>query len=366
MRVVFVLVFNLVVMLSRAQLTVSVLVPPSGMMDKQQLWNMVLSNTDPQPLTIQLQLNFSERVSGQPVFTATTMPFIISPGTQQVSIANLGNIHYDILNGDYRMDASPSGLLPVGSFNACYEFAITKPNKVVQECQPVVIPPLSPLLLNLPANGAMVQEPQPIFSWLPPSPVSSIANLRYEMLLVEILSSQSPADAIRDNIPVFNAKNVLASNLPYQQGAPALEPGKKYAWQVKAISNVSEINRSDTWSFTVAEKTTGPGRLRPDPVYIKLKKAGSQEGNAIFWGDIRVDYLNTTADTAWHISIEDLSIPQSSSFTIPTQSIKLTRGQNLLAYPATDDRRFIDKHQYLLKVTDSKNEIWQIRFEYRK
>lgn len=347
-----------------SQLSVNVVLPPSGMMDKQQLWNIFATNTEALSLYVQVQVRFSEVATGQPVFMASSS-FIINTGTKQLSASTIDPVQYNILNSDYRIDPGPSGLLPVGTFLVCYDFLIMKYNKVVQECQQLTIPPLGPLLLNEPFNGSVLAQLNPLFSWLPPSPIQSFNNLRYELRLTEILPGQSAADAVHDNLPLSISRNLAASNLQYAQNFPALLPDKEYAWQVIAFNNLTEIGKSEVWYFNTRQDavTQIP---KSEPVYIKLEKEGAQNGYAVCWGNLRFDYMNETSDSVWRILVEDLGSSRHTSFTLSLDSIKLKRGQNLIQYNATEDSRFINKHQYSLKILNSRNEVWQLRFEYRK
>ena len=258
-----------------------------------------------------------------------------------------------------------SGLLPIGTFTVCYEFLITKYNKIVQECQQINIPPLGPLLLTQPTNGSVLEELHPTLGWLPPSPVNSLNNLRYELVIVEVLPSQSDADAIQNNVPLLPIPNLVTTSFSFLQSTSAITLDKKYAWQVIAINNLTVITKSDIWSFSTKKEATA---ILPtaDPVYIKLKKEDDNIGYTIFWENIRFDYMNETNDNVWDISIEDLTASQHKSFSITPDSTKLKRGRNLVSYEAFKDKRFIEKHQYLLKITNSRNEVWQLRFEYRK
>lgn len=351
---------------AEGQLTANVVLPVSGLVEKQQLWNITATNTDPSTLNIQVQVNFSEISSGQPVFSATTGVLAITTGTKQLSANTIGPVQYNVVSGNYRMDPGPSGLLPIGNFIACYDFLILKNNKVVQDCQQVTIAPLGPLLLNQPLNGSAMKEVHPQFTWLPPSPLSSMPALRYDLKLVEILSNQSAADAMQDNIPLYQARQLPATHFLYSQNTPVLEAGKIYAWQVTAMNNLAEITKSETWSFSISQDAV-PGRIsRADPSYFKLKKAGAQDGYAVYRGSVRFDYLNETTDTTWNIEVEDISEARHTRFALTLDSVKLIRGQNLVNYDAASDNRFIDKHQYLLKVMNSRKEVWQVRFEYRK
>ena len=351
---------------SYGQLTVNVLIPPSGLMDKQQLWNIILTNTEQNILSVQVQASFSELSTGQPVFTAATAPIVVGMGTHQLSAATIGQVQYNSLNVNYRIDPGPTGLLPVGAFNVCYNFLIEKYNKVVQECQSVTVSPLGPLLLNQPFNGITLQEYHPLFSWLPPTPVQSLTSLKYDLKLVEVLANQSAADAIQDNIPLFIQRNLSAANYLHTPNGPQLVPDKQYAWQVTATNNLSEIAKSEIWLFSTRQESTNNEISGANPVFTKLKKGSDAGGYAMFKRNVRFDYFNETMDTAWNIRVEDISGSQRKIFMLTLDSVRLTRGQNLVDYPAADDKRFIHGHQYRLQVLNSANEIWQLRFEYRK
>lgn len=350
-----------------AQLSVNILMPPSGVMDKQQLWNIIATNTEALPLTVQAQVTFSEVSTGQPVFVASASPLMLAPGTTQLTPGTIGVVSYNIINPNYRIDPGPGGLLPVGTFQVCYDFVILKYDKIVRECQQINIPPLGPLLLMQPADKTESDNAQPVFSWLPPSPLMTAGDLRYDFRLVEVLQGQTPADAIRDNLSVFTSSNLYAANFPYTgSNAATLETGKEYAWQVTAMANFSPITKSEVWSFRMKENKAAGILPKPDPVFIKLKKESAHDGYAVCWGDLRFDYLNESGDKSWSVLIEDQTVAQHISFTIPMDSIPLKNGQNLVRYNTGSDKRFISGHQYLLKVTNSRHEVWQLKFEYRK
>jgi hypothetical protein len=365
MRKIFFVSMLLVTGLAKAQLTVNILVPPSGIMDKQQLWNIIATNTETTPLTIQVQVTFAEVNTGQPVFVASSSPIVIGAGTSQLTSNSIGAVQYNIVNPDYQMDPGPSGLLPVGTFSVCYNFLINKYDKVIQECQQINIPPLGPLLLSQPANGSELQQYNPLFSWLPPSPVNALNNLRYDFRLVEVMQGQTGADAIKDNLPVFNTSGITATNYPYTNNTP-IESGKQYAWQIVALNNLTVISKSEVWTFYTKETTTENSLRKAGGSYIKLKKEGSADGSAVFWKNIRFDYFNETTDTTWRVTVADLTGSNHPVFDLSLENISLKRGQNLVSYDAGRDKKFIDKHQYLLRVTNLRGEVWQVRFEYRK
>src|SRR5688572_15698527 len=94
------------------QLSVNILMPPAGIMDKQQLWNIVATNTEAASFSPQLQVTFSEISSGQPVFVASITPFMLNPGTTQLTAGSIGPVFFNIVNPDYQIDPGPNGLLP--------------------------------------------------------------------------------------------------------------------------------------------------------------------------------------------------------------------------------------------------------------
>lgn len=349
-----------------AQLSVNILMPPAGIMDKQQLWNIIVTNTEASPFGLQLQVTFSDINSGQPVFTASVSPFMLNPGTTQFTAGSIGSVFFNIVNPDYQIDPGPNGLLPVGTFMVCYDFMITKYNKVVRECQQINIPPLGPLLLVQPSDGTEVPNLNPVLSWLPPSPVQMLNNLRYDLRLVEVQAGQTPADAIKENLSLLTAPGITATNYPYNNQSSSLESGKKYAWQIIALNNQTSITKSEIWSFTTKGNSTEIQPVKTEPTYIKLRKKGMSDGYAVFWGRLRFEYYNETGDKTWNIRVDDLTSATHNSFNLPMDSMVLRRGQNLVDYNTAGDRRFIDKHRYLLTISNSQNELWELRFEYRK
>jgi hypothetical protein len=161
-------------------------------------------------------------------------------------------------------------------------------------------------------------------------------------------------------------RNLSDATYLYTPNEPSLLPGKVYAWQITATSNLSEIVKSEIWSFSTRKDVVMEALQGQEPSYTKLKKAGVMDGFGVYSGNIRFDYFNETNDTIWNIHVEDLTGARPISFSLQLDSVKLHRGKNLVNYATMNDKRFVDKHQYLLKVINSRNEVWQLRFEYRK
>jgi hypothetical protein len=125
------------------------------------------------------------------------------------------------------------------------------------------------LKLIAPVNGAIVNE-VPGFSWA--GPFSASGDGSYKIKIIEIISDQSPEEALRGNKPFFEKDSIKylkgnkpffekdslkwITSFPYPPSAPKLVAGKQYAWQVQALNRdgkpVGENNgTSEAFSFTI-------------------------------------------------------------------------------------------------------------------
>lgn len=359
----FILLFSLK---GYTQLAVNIILPPGGFMQKQQLWNILVTNPSTSTNNIRIEMVLTEISTGQPVLSATTGPIMIPTGTKQLSATNIGPVQYTITSSNYRIDPGPAGLLPVGFFNACYTFFTDGGKTVAQDCQQLNIQPLSPLLLNLPSNSSVLDNGYPTFGWIPFSSAQFFTNLTYAMKLVEVYPGQSAADATERNSPLYTARNLTVTNLFYGPSLPVIEKKKQYAWQITAVNNVTEITKSEAWSFNMGENPEN-GLRKSDPVYAKLKKESEGGSFSMFYGNIRFEYFNETSDTTWNVILTDISTNKSRKIHLSAlDSLKMQRGENLINIPGKTIQGLQDKHIYLLHVSNSRKEIWQLKFEYRR
>lgn len=88
----------------------------------------------------------------------------------------------------------------------------------------------APVLLT-PSTEDSLASPYPTFSW---TPVGGSTTLRYAFRLTELLPFQSPTVALQANPVWFEVSGLTTTVLLYPVTAPALQPGKSYAWQVIA------------------------------------------------------------------------------------------------------------------------------------
>lgn len=349
-----------------SQLAVNIILPPGGFVQKQQLWNILVTNPSTSANNIRIETVLTEISTGQPVLSATTGLIIIPTGTKQLSASNIGPVQYTITSSNYRINPGPAGLLPVGFFNACYTFITDGGKTVAQDCQQLNIQPLSPLLLNLPSNSSVVETGYLTFNWIPFSSAQFFTNLTYAMKLVEVYPMQTVADAIQKNAPLYTARNLTAPHLFYGPGLPVMENKKQYAWQITAVNNVTEITKSEAWGFSIGEKPQD-GMGKSDPVYVKLKKESEGGSFSVLYGNLRFEYFNESSDTTWNVLLTDISTNKPRKIHLAAlDTLKMQRGENLINIPGKTVPGLQDKHIYLLHVTNSRKEIWQLKFEYRK
>jgi hypothetical protein len=367
-KIIILLLCATVSIAARSQLVVNLQSPPAGFTYKPQLWTMLLTNTTSSVIRLHIEVTLTAYGTSQQVMTGVTNVFSLAPGTTQLNATMLSPIQYNLVSGSYTMDANPYGLLPMGHFDACFNFfthASDNVQQVSEQCEEIVVEPLSPPQLIFPYDQTAIEDSMPQFTWLPPVPANLFTNLRYDLDVVEMTGNQSAADAIEQNIPLYQRTDLAPTTLLYPLSAPALEYGKNYAWRIVAKSNGNAVGSSETWQFSLKHfasvTTIGEGGLP----YVKLKKA-PECGYAIFSGDLKFDYLNETADSVWNVRVSDLSTTGRDNINLQMDTLKLLPGQNLVNYPTTGSSFFVDHHFYLLEIFNSRNEIWRLRFEMRR
>lgn len=363
---IFFAIVLLLALQGRSQLYVNWQLPPMGIVEKSQLWNMLVTNTGNAAYPVHLELTFSNVSTGQPIMSASSQTVILEPGIKQLNANLLGPIQYNNLSSGFIIDAAPSGLLPAGAFEVCYSYFKHTPEgveKMAEECREILIEPLSPPQLLYPYNQTAIAESNPLFSWLPPAPQNVFFNLNYDFTLVEVYPNQTAIEAVEQNYPLYKQQNITMLSLPYPPTAPSLEINKQYAWHVTANNAQTPVAQSEVWEFTLKQHPKADSLEKSGFPYVKLRK-GTEDGYAIFSKELKFDYLNETSDTTWNISIYDLSKSAGKKLSFSLDNIPLKPGQNLVSVPIAENTDFLDKHFYLLEVTNSRNEVWRLRFQY--
>jgi len=174
-------------------------------------------------------------------------PFMLQPGNN-ISLSNLDlKPLFKLENLSGISPANYAKALPDGLYQYCfqaYDF-YTKNNLSQKSCASVYQVLYEPPFLNLPQKGEKVTKKAEfqgvVFNW---SPRQLAPNTKYIFTLKEIWDKQ------RDPVSAFLAARVLwkeesfAPSLYYGVDKTQLIPGRRYAWQVQAVSGTPQYNHS--------------------------------------------------------------------------------------------------------------------------
>jgi hypothetical protein len=345
-----------------AQVSLQATVPTVGLVQKNQLWNLVLVNSGTRQFDCRLQLAVRDRSTGQEVMTATTASFALPVGARQLNANLLAPVQYNYL-------AAFTGnqwqaLLPVGTYVACYTLVgeNIKENSLAEECIQFDAEPLSPPQLSFPADSAVLETAPHQFAWLPPMPAGMFTRLQYDIVVAEVKSGQLAHEAIQENLPEYTQGSLIANSLNYSPNLPKLEPGKWYAWQVVARDNNTYAAKTDTWVFMVKESSVAQSIEEQTP-YIKMRKANPEKGIAPN-GVLKLSYVNETTDsvvTVQIVSIGEVARRQPVQFTVAVRPGENLIRQDLAKLFAAEEGRV-----YEAQIRNSRSEKWTMQFEVRQ
>ncbi len=350
-------------LLAHAQVMITPQIPPTGLIKKDQLWNIVLVNNNDIPYDVQIQVSVQDIKTGEKVLTGASRLFTIGKGARQLQINDVNPVQYNYGNAAALTDRSNNGLLPIGSYQVCYTL-IEQSNKSslpsTEECIPVEIEPLSPPLLNAPANKDTVTTTAPMFQWIPPAPLTMFSDLNYDFILAEVIKGQSINEAIQKNTPIYYQNTIKTMFLAYPSSAKSLEEGKTYAWQVIAKNGNNYAEKTETWGFTI----------RTGMALTELKASGyprlMQGTGALYYvfdDQLKFAYTNTTGDTA--VTVNFYTANTTTKNAVYQKTIKITAGENLIQDDALSKRVFRQDALYRAEITDTKGGKWGILFKYK-
>jgi hypothetical protein len=350
-----------------AQVILNLQIPPAGLTVKSQLWNMTVVNTVSQSFQAQIEMSMVNAANNQPVLTATTGILTFPKGLKQIHPGDVAPVIYNVQDPSFHVDGSAEGFLPVGTFQLCYSIIrvdLEVSERIAEECETVVIEPISPPQLIEPEDSGMVDLTRPLFSWLPPAPVQLFNNLVYDFSLVRVEMLQTGPDAIQQNIPLETQSNLTVTNLQYPLSLPELDTAHLYAWQIVAKSGGSEVARSEVWTFRVRKDVIGSPAT--SPVYYSRLRREADAAYGVCRGSLYYEYLNETNDKTIPFRIYDLSNPRSRELLLDSALIDLHYGQNLRMLDLSGSGILVDRHLYLLELINSRKEHWYLKFQYRK
>lgn len=354
---------------AHAQVVLNLQLPPLGLTIKPQLWNLSLVNTSGQDMQVRIEMVMTDVNTNQRVLTGTSRLMLLPRGIKQIQLTDVMPITYNPGSPGYAVDPSPEGFLPIGLFNICYT-VISINNDAVdrlsEECETIEIEPISPPQLMMPLDEEQVDITRPFFAWIPPSPFNTLNSLLYDWVLVEVQSTQSPADAIQQNVPVLSRQNISFTNFQYPLASPELDSSKLYAWRITAKNNMTPVANSEVWSFRVRQFGLDTALIKAGAPYFAKLKREEDASYSICSGVLRYEYLHELNEPRVEVAIFDISDAGRKQVQLDSTSLPVQFGQNFQQIDLRNNTDMIDKHMYLLELVNARKERWCLKFEYRE
>lgn len=354
--------------ISQAQVVMTLQLPPLGLTIKPQLWNLSLINTADDALHIRIEMDMTDVSTGLRVFKGTSRMIILPRGNRQVHQGDVMPITYEAGNPGYTVDPNPDGFLPIGVFNICYAIIRVNndaPEQLTEECITLEVEPLSPPQLIIPSDSEHVEFTRPFFAWMPPAPVNAYSTMLYDWILVEVQPTQSAADAIQQNIPVYTQQNNMQTTLQYPLSMPELDSSKLYAWRITAKNNSSPVANSEIWTFRVRkyEQQSIPPMV---PGYFAKLHREENAAYTICTGVLRFEFEHDQNSPSAAIRIFDISSNQRKRISLDSAEYSVRYGQNFIQVDLREISNMVNNHMYLLELTSITNEKRYLKFEFRK
>ncbi len=342
-----------------AQVSMTVQLPPAGVLFKAQLWNIVLVSASNRTEYVKITLRLMDAKTNQPVLTGITRSIILPKGAKQLQVADVMPVQYEYLSA--AIDRSVNGMLTAGNYLACYSLYVENDktgNQPGEDCIPFTVEPVSPPLLNMPANGSVLETTLPQFTWLPPAPLNMFNDLNYELILTEVHQNQSIQEAVQQNIAIYRAPYVKNIFVNYPAGAVALDTSKQYAWTVIARNGPIFAAQTEVWTFRVR----GVNKVlhaSDNSAYVQLRK--ELDGTVVTCSRLQCGYTNETSDNA--IRYEVIALEDNNQ-AVATGTLNIQRGANLLEAPL--GKNLASGKSYLFRLKNSRDEYWQVKFVYTR
>jgi hypothetical protein len=340
-----------------AQVSIQPILPLSGMVQKNTLWNVAVINTGTENYTCTLEITLLDRASGIEVLTATSGVFQIGAGAKQLSASLLAPVQYNAISTTNM--GRNNDFIPIGNYTACYRLTLNGKAPIAEECLAFDVAPLSPPMLIIPADSAILKVAPSQFSWIPPAPINLFNRLAYEVQIVEVQPGQKAEEAIQNNLPFYTEPNVPINNLAYTGAASNFEKDKWYAWQVVAKDDRNYAGKSEVWVFQIKEDAIV--KTVTGSSYAKMKIDNNELAVAQD-GILKVLYKNELTDEKVDIKIIDLTSTQNKNKKPISFSSKLILGDNYIQRNLKGLMKLDENKVYMAEIKNSRGEVFTIRF----
>ncbi|MFN8305889.1 MAG: hypothetical protein U0T79_03865 [Ferruginibacter sp.] len=339
---------------THSQVSLQPAIPAAGIIQKTQLWNLVVINNSGQSYSARLDIVLTDRATGLDILSAASATFSLPAGARQLNIDAISPVQYNTTGISF--DIRGLGLIPAGYYTACYSLVAIglKETILSEECASFDAEPLSPPMLIFPADSSELELNASQFSWIPPMPADMFTGLRYELLITKVNEGQNAAEAIEENLPFYVDGNQATTTVMYPASAAVFEKGKWYAWQVVARDNKSYSGKSEVWVFRVKEnpKTETPSNA----TYILLSENDPARGVYYLRGqELNIKYYSFDKETKAKIRIRSADDQVVREF-----EQKLVYGDNFFSVSLGNS---VSRNKtYILELTTAAKKVYRALF----
>jgi hypothetical protein len=320
-----------------------------------------LINQSALPTRVTVTIRVKQNISS--IVVIKTPALLLQQGINLINKRNFSGSSLTFGNSPYAEQLKQTGKFPEGEYEYCYEVAVLNDKnqpggEVYENCFDYKLEPLTPLLLINPVDEDEICNVRPNLIWQPPIPMAN--NARFRIILTEILSKQSPSEAISYNLPIINQMNIIGNTLYYPPNAHDLSKDKKYVWQVSVYAGKTILSKSEIWAFQIKCDEEKPN-IDADS-YREIKEY--QDGGFYVANQIlRFSFNNFYQSQKLDYIIVDLERPGEKIKNLP--SLTAETGVNKYNVDLRDIKSFKDGRQYLLKVKMIDSKELQLRFIYK-
>jgi hypothetical protein len=340
----------------RAQITLTTQMPNTGILVKDQLWNVIVTNNTNDMVTVRLEIDVTDVLLGQSVLNASTGRILVDRGMKLLSNREVQPILYNYVATEFS-----GNYAPCGSYNIHYRLIKEVPAKedipVADEMVRVNVTPLSPPMLTTPSDKAGIETVYPQFTWMPPTPMDMFNPLLYDINVVAIEEGQSAIAAMEVNRPVYFNTNIQNPSEKMPTSFEQLQQGKTYAWQVVARSSSACASPSEVWVFSIGKDSIT--KIIEGAAYTKLSRSNTEVTTAQE-GVVKMEYINNSDDKKVKCTVYKAGEKRKAGSKTINFNLKLVNGQNYLSYKI--NKKLDEKTVYEISLTNSRGEEWLMRF----
>ncbi|MEM7573482.1 MAG: hypothetical protein AAF433_11300 [Bacteroidota bacterium] len=257
-----------------------------------------------------------------------------------------------------------SGVLLPGEYVYCAEWVDLSGELVSQNCREKIVGTSLSFSLTYPLDKARITTTQPQLIWEQLTTFSGgVANLNYELRLVEIKPGQSAATAMDRNIPLLQERRLTSNLFLFPANVRPLEMDKHYAWQVSAYYQNYPIISSPIWTFSLveAEAALKSASSSSNSSYVMLDSRNNRN-LYLFSDSIRIAFDNTEGLEELTYSIKNLD-----SLGVAIQSLPIVNGLepglNTIDIATTGIASLTAGVLYQMEVYTPRGQVYYVRFK---